>query len=75
MYIKHNLNWVYVILLLKSSLFSVSGGSGNKRHVISKLQSRLNTFMLALINLDYAKLNGLMNFTLYPYYPFLIFQS
>lgn len=56
--------WSDIIKFAKSSKasLSISGGSSNKRHVVSKLDSRLNTYLLAILNLDYPMLNSLNDF-------------
>lgn len=64
LFISDGLIWSDIIKFAKSSKASISiiGGSSNKRHVISKLDSRLGTYLLAILNLDYPKLNSLNDF-------------
>ena len=53
--------WSDIIKFAKSSKASltISGRIINKRHVISKLDNRLNTYLLAILNLGYPILNSL----------------
>ena len=64
LFILNDINWSSFIALAKSSNPSlrISGGSAGKRHLISKLNSRINSYLLAIVNLDYPKLNAFNDF-------------
>lgn len=59
MFITENLNWSDIVEILKYSKYqiTVSGGSNNKRHLLSKLDNRLNTYLLAIFDFNFYKLN------------------
>jgi hypothetical protein len=66
LFILNDIKWSTFVMLAKTSenSISVSGGSNNKRHIISKLDSRINAYLLAMVNLDLAKLNSYNDFDL-----------
>ena len=64
LFITDDIPWYEIVWALKDSKHevSVSGGSNNKRHLISKLNTRLICYMLAIFNFDYHRLNFLNGF-------------
>lgn len=80
LYILDGISWHRVVKLLISSDVSVavSGGSAGKRHVISKLDNRLISYLLAMFDLDASKLNAANNFDSVEkikYLPFMDFSN
>lgn len=62
LYILDNIRWTEIVKLLISSdaHITVSGGSGVKRHLISNVQNRLLSYLLAFVYLYFTKL-GIFN--------------
>ena len=63
-YILNDITWSTFIALTNTfdRPLKISGGSAGKRHIISKLDSRINSYLLAIVNLDYPKLNAFNDF-------------
>ena len=64
LYILRDIEWSTFVKLLisKPTRTTVSGGSAGKRHIISKLDTRLVIYLLAIFNLNYPLLNAYNNF-------------
>lgn len=59
-----NIVWAEIVIALKGSKFkiNVSGGSKQKSHVLSRLDNRLNSYLLAMVGLNYPILNAFNGF-------------
>lgn len=64
LFIVDNICWWHIVGGMKNSTnaISVSGGSNNKRHLASRLDTRLISYMLAISDLDMHTLNALNAF-------------
>lgn len=64
LFITDNIPWSTIVYTIKESKYevSVSGGSNNKRHLISKLNTRLLCYLLAIFQFNYHQLNFLNGF-------------
>ena len=64
MFIVNDIFWWNIVASMKesSNAISVSRGSNNKRHLSSKIDTRLISYMLAIFNLDMHMLNTLNAF-------------
>ena len=78
LYILDDIKWYHMVKLFIASKkgLTVSGGSTAKRHVVSRLENRFISYLLAIFDLDSNKLNTFNDFdavnkTRYlPYYDF-----
>lgn len=60
LFITDNIPWCYIVKAAKQSesLTTISGGSNNKRHLISKLDTRLVFYLLVIFDLNFNLLNS-----------------
>lgn len=60
LYILSDINWYKLVkqLGILSTHVEVTGGSSTKRHLVSKLDNRLHSYLFPLFSLDYKKLNA-----------------
>ena len=60
LFVTEDLPWWTIVTCMKESTkaISVSGGSNNKRHLNSRLDTRLISYMLAIFGLDMNTLNA-----------------
>lgn len=78
LYILEDIKWSEIVLLCieSNANITISGGSTTKRHILSILDGRLISYILAILNLDFNKLNAFNNFDsvdknyYLPYYDF-----
>lgn len=80
LYLLYNMNWNDVIQLFHSSEFNitVSGGSNNKRHLLSPTDIRLTTYIIALCGLNASNVisnNDFNNLDKDRYLPFIDFTK
>ena len=54
MFIADGISWWHIVgsMKISTNAISVSGGSNNKRHLTSRLDTRLISYMLAISDLD-----------------------
>ena len=64
LFIAEDIAWSLIVACMKQSTkaISISGGSNNKRHLNSKLDIRLISYMLAIFGLEMHTLNALNEF-------------
>ena len=64
LFIAEDIAWSLIVACMKESTkaISISGGSNNKRHLNSKLDIRLISYMLAIFGLEMHTLNALNEF-------------
>ena len=64
LFVLNSIKWSSFIALAKSSKISISisGGSNSKRHIVSKIDTRINSYLLSIVNLDHPKLNAFNDF-------------
>lgn len=64
LFILDNQEWSHIVKLCITSdaSITISGGSGTKRHIVSKLDARFISYLLAIFNLDSNKLIAFNNF-------------